>query len=509
MSYLKSCHCCGLIQQAPTGVGALCARCETALESWLGRLTGNRLSAAFALAALVLYLPAVTLPFLRIEQLGQAHESSLLVGVRTLFTEGQILVGIIVLVFSIILPLLKLSALLFLSQRRWQLAERHQALTYRVVEQLGRWGMLDVLLVAVMVAFIKLGGLVHFQAGPGIIAFTLFVLVSLLASATFDPHVLWDDGVGVTLAKDVSPPAAPAGSDVRSETTGESSVPQAIVPAGGKPRWPTYLVWLIPVVAAAVVGWALWDSFADRGRQITISFSDGHGIEEGDDLRYHGIVAGKVESVALNSELTGVDVTVRLTPESDSLAREGTRYWIVRPQADLTGIAGLETVVGSKYITLIPGTDQAPLANRFTGLESPPLPDLEFAGGIEITLESNEAMDLRPGLGVFYRSIRIGGVIDTGLADDGSTVQTRVYIRPDARHLIRENTVFWNAGGIRIVGGLTQLSVHVGTVETMIRGGIGVSVPPDAGDEVPAGHRFELHDRPEKEWLKWKPSISE
>lgn len=510
MSYLKSCHCCGLIQRSPLGVGALCSRCETALESWLGQLTGNRLSAAFALAALIVYLPAVMLPFLRIEQLGQAHESSLLAGVWTLLTGGQLLVGIIVLVFSIMLPLLKLSALLFLSQRRWQLAEKHRAMTYRALEQLGRWGMLDVLLVAVMVAFVKLGGLVEFHAGPGIVAFSLFVLLSLLASTTFDPHVLWDDGVGVLLVNEsgTAASASPERSGGSPAPVAESgrSLPEAVVPDPNRRPWLPYLVWSIPALAIAVVLWGFWTAMADRGRLISVSFSHGHGIEEGDDLRYHGIVAGTVESVALNDELSGVDVTVRLTPESDGLAREGTRFWIVRPQATLTGFAGLETVVGSKYITLIPGSRDAPLASDFSGLSNPPLPDLEFAGGIEVILESNEAMGLRPGLGVFYRNIRIGGVIETGLADDGSAVNTRVYIRPDYRHLVREKTVFWNAGGVHIVGGFTQLSVHVGSVETMLRGGIGVSVPPDAGPEVSAGHTFELHDRPEKEWLQWKPA---
>ena len=506
MSHLRSCHCCGLIQQTPLGVGAICARCETALESWLGRLSGNRLSTALAVAALFLFVPAVTLPFLRIERLGQAHESSLLVGVKTLFAEGQTLVGVIVLLFSIILPILKLSALLFLSQRRWQLAERHRALTYRIVEHLGRWGMLDVLLVAVLVAFIKLGGLVEFGAGTGLVMFTLFVLLSLLASATFDSHILWDDGMTLSDSQDAPEAKSPPTKTALAETGGVP-VRAAIVPSPGPAPWKPYLVWMIPALAAVAAVWVVWGSVADRGRVITVTFADGRGIEVGDELRYHGIHAGEVESVTLTGDLSAVSVDVRLTPESDGLAREGTRFWIVRPQADLTGIAGLETVVGSKYLTLIPGPDEGSLESDFVGLEEAPLPDLEFAGGIEIVLQSAQAIGLRAGVGVYYRGVRIGGVIETGLARDGSAVETRIYVRPSSRHLIREQTVFWNAGGVQIVGGLTELSVHIGSVETLVRGGIGVSVPPEPGEEVPAGHRFELHDRPEKSWLKWNPSV--
>src|SRR5690606_9957990 len=200
MLHLKSCHCCGLIQSVPVvereaGVRYACSRCETALASWLKGWGGNQLSGAVSLAAICVYLPAMLLPFLRIGRLGLARESSRIGGVQTLFTEGHLLVGSVVLLFSVVLPVVKLSALLLLAQSRWRLSHRHRAATYRMVEHLGRWGMLDVLLVAVMIAFVKLGGLVTFSAGPGLLAFVAFVLLSLCAGAMFDPFCLWDDGV--------------------------------------------------------------------------------------------------------------------------------------------------------------------------------------------------------------------------------------------------------------------------------------------------------------------------
>ena len=512
MSHLKSCHCCGLIQRTPEAPGAICARCETALESWLARLAGNRLTAAFALAGLILYLPAMLLPFLRIEQLGHAHESSLLVGVQALFAEGHLLVGAIVLVFSVILPVFKLAALLFLSQRRWQLQHRHRALTYRIVEHLGRWGMLDVLLVAVMVAFIKLGGLVEFGAGSGLIMFALFVLLSLCASAVFDPYFLWDEGPRMAASgepaqhsssKATTPAEAPREDANLPDSLPEATVPSPPSPGGRSPMW----VWLIPAAALLLAGWVAWTAVMERGREITIHFTDGRGIEAGDELRYHGIVAGKVERVELRDQLQGVALGVRLTPEADRLARKGSRFWIVRPQAGISGVSGLETVMGSKYLTVLPGKSDADVEYEFVGLEDPPLPDLEMPGGVEVVLVSLQATGLRPGLGVYYRNVRIGGVIATGLAADGSAVETRVYIRPEGRHMIRQNTRFWNAGGVRVSGGLTNFSVHLGSVETIIHGGIAVAVPPDPGDEISGGARFTLHEQPEDEWLEWQPSV--
>lgn len=511
MTSLKSCHCCGLIQQAPAASRAFCARCETALDSWLAKFGGNRPAAALSLTGLVLYVPAMLLPFLRIEQLGQVHESSLLVGVHTLFLEGHRLVGAIVLLFSVVLPLFKLGALLFLSQRRWQLGHRHRALTYRIVEQLGRWGMLDVLLVAVMVAFIKLGGLVDFGAGLGLVVFALFVLVSLCASALFDPHCLWDEQLNFAASSPASMPGKPspdAPDKAVDSTDAKPQFPTAKTP-GPPPKasWSPHWVWLLPGTALLLVLGVAWNALENRGREIEISFTDGHGIEKKDELRYHGIVVGEVENVALTDDLEGVAVAIRLTREADHLAREGSRFWIVRPQAGFTGVSGLETVVGSKYIAVQPGPADASPISEFVGLEEPPLPDLEYLGGIEVVLESQQATGLRPGLGVHYRNVRIGGIVKTGLAPDGSAVETRVYIRPEYRHLIRQKTKFWNAGGIRVTGGLTSLSVHLGTLETIVLGGIAIAVPPEPGPDAASGARFDLHEQAEDEWLAWKPSV--
>lgn len=501
--HLKSCHCCGLIQQVVDGVSANCARCEASLETWLGHLKHNRVSAALALTALIVYLPAITLPFLRIEQLGQAHQSSLLSGIRTLFEERQYFVGVIVLLFSIILPVFKLSALLFLSQRTWQLLPRHRALTYHLVEQLGRWGMLDVLLVAVMVAFIKLGGLVEFGAGAGLVLFATFVILSLCASATFDPHCLWDEGLFMS----DSAPGQPSLNSAM-EPKAASRIPQAVPSTKSAFKWSSFGIWIIPALALLLVAWVVVSGMLSRGREIVVTFVDGHGIEAGNELKHHGIVVGEVEEAVLSENLKKVEVRLRLTPEADDLAREGARFWIVRPQANLTGVSGLETIVGAHYLMVLPPAAGSPLQSQFIGLEVPPLLDLEQPGGVEIVLQSTDAEGLTSGSGIYYRRIRIGGLISSGLSADGGAVEARAYILPDYRELIRERSVFWNMAGFRLQGGLTELSLQMGPVESVLRGGIGLAVPPGAGKAVTDGHRFVLQPRAEKDWEKWRPDLN-
>jgi paraquat-inducible protein A len=100
--------------------------------------------------------------------------------------------GPVVLLFSVVLPLTKLVLLVELSHFRL-FNRRFQARTLRLTEYLGRWSMLDVLLLSLLVMLVKLGDLVQFQFGPAIIAFVLCVVMSLTASFCFDPHAIWEE----------------------------------------------------------------------------------------------------------------------------------------------------------------------------------------------------------------------------------------------------------------------------------------------------------------------------
>jgi paraquat-inducible protein A len=194
---LKACHCCGLVHAVAhlaAGEAAYCVRCHSKIHA--ANRHGGRSSArcfAAALGALILYFPAILLPILEIEKLGHHHTSSLLGGTLDLLWHGNWFVGSIVLACSIVLPLLKLLALLELSYIGVT-HRRHRAWTYRLVEWTGRWSMMDVLLLALLVTLIKLGELVSFHLGPAVIAFIMCVVMSIIASIMFDPHAIWDDG---------------------------------------------------------------------------------------------------------------------------------------------------------------------------------------------------------------------------------------------------------------------------------------------------------------------------
>ncbi len=194
MNTYRACHCCGLIHRLPplaAGQSAECVRCRSLIRGSASPRASATRTAAAALGALVLFWPAILLPILEIERLGHHSESSILEGIVDLFRHGSWFVGAVVLVFSIIFPLAKILFLLELSLLR-MLHRRYQALTYRVMEKAGKWSMMDVLLLAFMVMLVKLGNLVTFHFGHGVVAFTLCVAMSLIASMSFDPHAIWE-----------------------------------------------------------------------------------------------------------------------------------------------------------------------------------------------------------------------------------------------------------------------------------------------------------------------------
>ena len=191
---LSACHTCGLVHRVPTVPPrhrARCTRCRSILRTRAHPRSTSR-TTALAVAALLLYPAAILLPVMTLERLGQTSSASIWHGTIDLLSERHYGVGITILVFSIIGPLGKLAALLALTLASGHIERQHKATTFQLVEWIGRWGMLDVLLVAVLVAAVKLGDLVSVTPGPGVIAFGAVVVLSLLASASFDPHAIWD-----------------------------------------------------------------------------------------------------------------------------------------------------------------------------------------------------------------------------------------------------------------------------------------------------------------------------
>ncbi len=201
---LRGCKTCGLVQRTPHRVGRServeCVRCGATIPT-ADHSRGLRRAGTLALGALVLYPPAMILPVLEVEKLGHSRSATIWSGVVELLSHGQVLVGVVVLVCSIVIPLVKIGGIIWLSgilrgdwNRAWRIGvgSLGRSRTLRAIDWLGRWGMVDVLLVAVLIAAVKLGNILQIHPGPGIAAFAGVVILSMLASAFFDGEAVWE-----------------------------------------------------------------------------------------------------------------------------------------------------------------------------------------------------------------------------------------------------------------------------------------------------------------------------
>lgn len=230
---------------------------------------------------------------------------------------------------------------------------------------------------------------------------------------------------------DASPEAAPPA---------EAAFPKAVVVPSRPERLTTKLWWVVLaaiVLATVLVG----SSLRARGLNITIRFAEGHGLKPGDVLKHRGIAIGEVAQVTLKPDLSGVIVTVQLDPKAADVARRGSQFWIERPRVSLSRVSGLETVVGAKYLGVLPGPETEPPLFDFEGIETPPtLSEPEF---VEIVIRFSEGHGLQVGDTVRHRGIVVGEVISVDLNHELSAVAVRVRLSGEAHHLAREGTQFW------------------------------------------------------------------
>lgn len=284
-------------------------------------------------------------------------------------------------------------------------------------------------------------------------------------------------------------------------TDPNSELPTAVIRPERQISW----AWLIPILALCLCGWLGYRAWVLRGTVITVHLDEGHGLAPDDEVRYRGIAVGQVRSVDLSGDLSGVVVTAALYPQASYLARAGMRVWVVRPRVGVTGIAGLETLVGPRYLAVLPGV--GPPQRSFVGLVEPPIVESINAGDLEILLEAPRRSGIRPGGSVLYRGIQIGSVVSVGLASDGNAVEARLHVRKPFAQLVRPQTRFWSVGGFEMHLGISGLSAKMESLEGLVAGGVALATPPEAGDVVRTGHRFRLEEGPKDEWLAWEPLV--
>ena len=171
-----------------------CTRCG----AWVHARRPDSLMRTWALllTSAILYIPANLLPIMTVSSLGQGSPSTIMAGVIELVQHGMIPIAAVVFIASILVPTFKLvgiALLLFSVQRRQPLSARQSIIMYRFIEFIGRWSMLDIFVIAILVAVVNFGRIASVEANLGAVAFASVVILTMLAAVTFDPRLIWDN----------------------------------------------------------------------------------------------------------------------------------------------------------------------------------------------------------------------------------------------------------------------------------------------------------------------------
>ncbi len=194
MEEVVTCGTCGLLQRMELphrGERVKCARCR--FELTFRKPDSRRRTLALALGALILYFPANLLPIVQTDYWGMHERTTIFDGIRGLFQTGSYFVGCLIFTTSILTPILKILGLIALSiTLPWRGWERFRTWVYRIIQIVDPWNMLEVTMLAILVALAEMGKIATVHPGAGVFSFAGVVVLTICATLTFDPRLIWD-----------------------------------------------------------------------------------------------------------------------------------------------------------------------------------------------------------------------------------------------------------------------------------------------------------------------------
>ncbi|HEX7866679.1 MAG TPA: MlaD family protein [Variovorax sp.] len=244
-------------------------------------------------------------------------------------------------------------------------------------------------------------------------------------------------------------------------------------------EWLPSLIWLIPVVAALVGITLVARILLERGPEVVLTFKTAEGLEAGKTaVKYKDVQIGLVTHLRLARDRSHVRVLVQFNKEAESFTASDSRFWVVRPRLDTSGISGLNTLLSGAYIGADAGVSKE-TAGEFTGLETPPIVTRDDSGK-QFLLRANDVGSLDVGSPVYFRRIKVGQVAAYELDGDGRGVTIRVFINAPYDKFVGMNTRFWQASGIDAQLSASGFTLRTQSLATILLGGIAFQAPDDA-----------------------------
>ncbi len=273
------------------------------------------------------------------------------------------------------------------------------------------------------------------------------------------------------------------------ETHSEPSPPKALLKSA---RWRPSMVWGVPIMALLLGAMLILQTYRDQGPTIEIEFPFAAGLKaDATPIKFLDVEVGHLTEVRLNDTLDGVVVVAEIDPDAETFLREGTVFWLVRPQFSMAGISAIETLLSGQYIEVVP-SQTGERVTKFDGRLSPPV-GVRYPSGKSIILETAQLGSIAQGTPVFHRNLRAGEVEHYELGERGEPIRIYIVIDEDFAPRVREGSLFWNASGIEAHIGLDGVDIRTEGITAVLSGGIAFSTPEGSSPESETGTSFPLH----------------
>lgn len=255
------------------------------------------------------------------------------------------------------------------------------------------------------------------------------------------------------------------------------------------------MVWIVPLLAILVgIGLAV-QAIRARGPEITLQFALAEGLEANKTrVKYKEVAIGTVKSISLTSDHKSVLVRVQMDKQAEDMLVTDTRFWVVRPRVDASGVTGLGTLLSGAYIAIDPGKS-GEYRDEFTGLDVPPAVTSETPGR-SFFLNADNLGSLDIGAPVYFRRLQVGRVIGYTMQKDGKGVEVKIFIDAPYDRFVTPNARFWHASGFDFSLDSEGAKFNMQSVASLVLGGIAFAEPENGGRQgapAEADTRFTLH----------------
>ncbi len=252
-------------------------------------------------------------------------------------------------------------------------------------------------------------------------------------------------------------------------------------------------IWLVPIIAIAIVGWLGWNYFQQQGPTITIEFKRADGLEAGKTpVKYKNVTVGTVKNIELSKDMSKVEVTVEMNESMDDWLGSGTQFWVVRPRFASGNISGLDTLVSGAYVTMEPQKGEE--LDQFQGLENPPV-TLSDVPGKHFTLHADRLAALDEGSSIYYHGIEVGAVQGYNLNQKTGEVDVYVFVRDPFANLVGTATRFWNASSFDLNTTVNGFEVKTESFRALLTGGVAFDTMPNIPNQVAQPNaEYKLYD---------------